>query len=284
MSNLNRPLKLAEFEPPDQGTVNIAFLLFVFWKWQQAFFNILSEPTELAKKVPMSQFRRFTALLFTARIDPHQTTLLCTQMTLTSALTFFIAIFIFGITPGPGIFAIIGRALSQGARACTALAFGMAVSDVIYLVLACFSLSAIAENYGNLFTLIRYAGAAYLIFLGWKLWTTPAPTDTSDTLVKRSGTGASLLQGMAISASNPKVILFYIAFLPSFIDLTRLSHTDIALAALITIVALMSALMAIAWGAARARKLARSSKSMQRLNRTAGSIMIGAGTLLAIKS
>jgi threonine/homoserine/homoserine lactone efflux protein len=89
---------------------------------------------------------------------------------------------------------------------------------------------------------------------------------------------------MAISASNPKVILFYIAFLPSFIDLTRLSHTDIALAALITIVALMSALMAIAWGAARARKLARSSKSMQRLNRTAGSIMIGAGTLLAIKS
>lgn len=205
-------------------------------------------------------------------------------MTLTSALTFFIAIFIFGITPGPGIFAIMARALSQGARACAALAFGMVISDVVYLVLACFSLSAIAENYGTLFTLIRHAGAAYLIYLGWKLWTTPAPTETGDNPVKRSGIGASLLQGMAISASNPKVILFYIAFLPTFMDLTRLSPADIALAAALTVVALMAGLMTIAWGASKARKLARSSQAMQRLNRTAGSIMIGAGALLAAKS
>jgi threonine/homoserine/homoserine lactone efflux protein len=205
-------------------------------------------------------------------------------MTVTSTLTFFIAIFIFGITPGPGVFAILARALSQGARACLALAFGMTISDVVYLVLACFSLSAIAENYGTLFTLIRYVGAAYLMFLGWKLWTAPAPVQTGDVSLKRSGYGTSFLQGMAISASNPKVILFYIAFLPSFMDLTRMSPSDIALAAALTIVALMAGLMAIAWGAARARKLARSSRAMQRLNRTAGSIMIGAGALLAIKS
>lgn len=205
-------------------------------------------------------------------------------MTLTSALTFFIAIFIFGITPGPGIFAIMARALSQGARACAALAFGMVISDVVYLVLACFSLSAIAENYGTLFTVIRYAGAAYLIYLGWKLWTAPAPTETGDIPIKRSGTGASLLQGIAISASNPKVILFYIAFLPTFMDLTRLSHTDIVLAAVLTVVALMAGLMAVAWGASKARKLARSSRAMQRLNRAAGSIMISAGALLAVKS
>jgi threonine/homoserine/homoserine lactone efflux protein len=204
-------------------------------------------------------------------------------MTITSALTFFIAIFIFGITPGPGVFAILARALSQGARACLTLAFGMSISDVVYLVLACYSLSAIAENYGTLFTLIRYAGAAYLIFLGWKLWTAPAPVQTSDTSLNRSGYFASLLQGIAISASNPKVILFYVAFLPSFMDLTQLSPSDIVLAGVLTIIALMLGLMAIAWSAARARKLARSSQAMQRLNRTAGSIMIGAGALLAIK-
>jgi len=205
-------------------------------------------------------------------------------MTLTSALTFFVAIFIFGITPGPGIFAIMARALSQGARACAALAFGMVISDVVYLVLACFSLSAIAANYGTLFTLIRYAGAAYLIYLGWKLWTAPAPTAADGIPVKRSGIGASLLQGIAISASNPKVILFYIAFLPTFMDLTQLSPTDIVLAAALTVVALMAGLMLVAWGASKARKLARSSRAMQRLNRAAGSIMISAGALLAVKS
>ncbi|WP_028669154.1 LysE family translocator [Saccharospirillum impatiens] len=204
-------------------------------------------------------------------------------MTPTSALTFFIAIFIFGITPGPGVFAVLSRALSQGARACLALAFGMTISDVVYLILACFSLSAIAENYGTVFTIVRYAGAAYLMYLGWKLWTTPSHTETGPASVKPSGTGASLLQGMAISASNPKVILFYIAFLPSFMDLTRLSSVDIAFAAVLTVIALMAGLMSVAWSASRARILARSSQAMRRLNRTAGSIMIGAGALLAIK-
>jgi len=202
-------------------------------------------------------------------------------MSLESAITFFIAIFIFGITPGPGVFAILARGMTEGARSCFLLALGMTVSDIIYLVLACFGLAAIAEHWGELFTVIRLAGAAYLCYLGWKLWTSPINLD--DTPIEKHPRHGlmSFVQGFLISASNPKVILFYIAFLPTFMDLTILNSQDIMLAAALTLVALMLGLMLIAKMASAARRVFRSHRAMQNLNRTAGSIMVGAGVYLA---
>ena len=94
-------------------------------------------------------------------------------MTLEGALTFFIAIFVFGITPGPGVFAIMARALVNGAGSCFMLALGMAISDILYLIAACLGLAVIATQWGDLFTIIRIIGAAYLIYLGWKTWNAP---------------------------------------------------------------------------------------------------------------
>lgn len=207
-------------------------------------------------------------------------------MSLESALTFFIAIFIFGVTPGPGTFAIIARALTEGASRCTLLALGMTTSDLIYLVLACFGLATIAENWSELFTIIRFVGAGYLLYLGYKMFTAKPeqhPSLNPDTQQDgRKGKAlASFIQGVLISASNPKVILFYIAFLPTFMDLTLLSGQDILLAASLTLVALMSGLMIVAWFAARAARLLSTPVAVQRLNRTAGSIMMGAGLYLA---
>jgi threonine/homoserine/homoserine lactone efflux protein len=91
-------------------------------------------------------------------------------MTIESSLTFLLAIFIFGITPGPGVFAILSRALLSGASACFSLALGMVISDIIYLVLACYGLAALAEHWSEAFTVVRIAGAGYLIYLGVKMW------------------------------------------------------------------------------------------------------------------
>lgn len=91
-------------------------------------------------------------------------------MTLEGAITFTIAIFIFVITPGPGVFAILARAVVTGWRDCVIITAGMVASDLIYLTLACFGLATIAENYAGLFTAIRYIGAAYLVFLGYKMF------------------------------------------------------------------------------------------------------------------
>ena len=206
-------------------------------------------------------------------------------MTLESGITFFIAIFIFSITPGPGIFAILARSISRGARASFSLSLGMVMSDIVYLVMACYGLAAIASAWEEVFLIIRYAGAAYLIYLGWKMWISPVSTMSSgDNLQDVNNEIASFIQGFMISASNPKVILFYVAFLPTFMDLTVLSAADIVLASFLTFVALLLGLTIISIGASKARRFMKSERSMKTLNRTAGGIMASAGAFLALKS
>lgn len=204
-------------------------------------------------------------------------------MSLESGISFFLAIFIFSVTPGPGVFAILARAMVHGARSCTMLAFGMTISDVAYLILACLGLAAVAHHWSELFTAIRIAGAAYLLYLGWKMFTTLPAIDEVDRRMVRSGALASFIQGFLISASNPKVILFYIAFLPTFMDLTTLTARDIAVAALLTVAALMLGLMLIAGSAAWASTRLRSPAAVRRLNRSAGGIMMAAGIFLATR-
>ncbi|MEH6456149.1 MAG: LysE family translocator [Cocleimonas sp.] len=204
-------------------------------------------------------------------------------MSVEAAISFFIAIFIFGITPGPGIFALLGKALTSGVKDCFPLSLGMTISDIVYLILATFGLAAIAENYSGLFLAIRFIGAAYLIYLGYKMWTAEVTTDfkKSDEQSKSRSWISGFVQGFLISASNPKVILFYIAFLPTFIDLTVLTGSDIFLISVLTFFALMIGLMLVSFGASSVRQYLKSKKAIQSLNRTAGSIMIGAGLFLA---
>ena len=205
-------------------------------------------------------------------------------MSLTSSVTFLIAIIIFAVTPGPGVFAILGRALMNGAQSCITLCIGMAISDIVYLILACMGLATIAASYEELFTIIRFAGAAYLFFLAWKMWNAPVEIELSSVEKNKNDAVLGFIQGFLISASNPKVILFYIAFLPSFIDLTSLSSNDIVLVSLLTFIGLMIGLMAIAYSASTARRQLKSTTAMKRLNRLAGSIMAGAGAYLISRS
>lgn len=204
-------------------------------------------------------------------------------MSFESSIAFFLAIFIFSITPGPGVFAVLARAMTQGAWSCVLLAFGMAVSDIVYLVLACVGLAAIAEKWGGLFTVIRVVGALYLLYLGWKMWKSRPTLDLESPKESNKDQAMSFVQGFLISASNPKVILFYIAFLPTFMDLSALTQRDIAVASVITLVGLMMGLMLIAFTAAWARKKMRSERAMKGLNRVAGSIMMAAGAYIGLR-
>lgn len=201
-------------------------------------------------------------------------------MSLEASISFFIAIFIFGITPGPGTFALLGKALTSGVKDCWPMSLGMTISDIVYLVLATFGLAAIAENYSSIFLIVRFIGAGYLIYLGWKMWTAKVSSDFNQEAPKSSSWLSGFFQGFLISASNPKVILFYIAFLPTFIDLTKLNSKDIFLLSAITFFALMAGLLMVSYGASSVRQYLKSEKAIKRLNRTAGSIMFGAGIFL----
>ena len=207
-------------------------------------------------------------------------------MSVESGLAFFIAIIIFAITPGPGVFALLSRAMTQGAKACYSLAIGMAVSDVLYLIFASLGLAVIAQHWGGFFTVIRILGGIYLIYLGWKMWNDRAQIaeENKKSAKELKSFAQGFLQGFLISASNPKVILFYIAFLPTFIDLTALSAQDIVVVSILCFVGLMIGLMFIAYAAAWARGYFRSDRAMRGLNRVAGSIMMSAGAFLVIRN
>ena len=204
-------------------------------------------------------------------------------MSVESAISFFLAILVFGVTPGPGVFAILARALAKGAGDCVYLALGMTISDILYLVAACLGLAVIATQWGEAFTIVRVIGAIYLLYLGWKMWNTRLDLISEDEETSGASRASAFVQGFLISASNPKVILFYIAFLPTFMDLSVLTAEDIALASLLTLVALMIGLMSIAFCAARARLWFRSKQAMERLNKGAGSLLVGAAVYLVTR-
>jgi len=204
-------------------------------------------------------------------------------MSLESALSFLVIIFIFAITPGPGVFALLARSLTSGIKPCISMALGMAISDVLYLILACFGLAIIAEQWSGLFTAIRIVGAFYLFYLGYKMWTAPTTLLQNTSSKNAHSVFKGFMQGFFISASNPKVIFFYIAFLPTILDLNSLTTADIALASALTLVGLMLGLMLIAISAASARRFFKSKGAVKGLNRVSGSIMIGAGSYLALR-
>jgi threonine/homoserine/homoserine lactone efflux protein len=198
--------------------------------------------------------------------------------------SFFLSLFLsLRLPPGPGVFVILARALTAGATACYPLAFGMAISDILYLIMATLGLAAIAENWGELFTVIRLVGALYLFYLGWKMWTAKIETKIKPNMTKGAGL-SGFIQGFLVSISNPKVILFYIAFLPTFMDLKTLNKTDLIVVSALTFIAVITGLMLIAFSGASARQKFQSRRGMTYLNRIAGMIMMSAGVFLALFS
>lgn len=203
-------------------------------------------------------------------------------MTLPTVLALAGAVFVLGITPGPGVFAGVARALASGLGPALTFTAGMLVGDVILLLLAIFGMAAVAETMGELFILVKIAGGAYLVWLGVKLWRMePVPVGAAPE--REAGFWRVGIGGLVLTLGNPKAILFYAAFLPSFIDVTRLDAADIAVAVAVVTVILFLVMLGYCALAARARRLFQSRRSMRRLNRGAGTLMIGAGVAVATR-
>ncbi|MFS4439394.1 LysE family translocator [Paracoccaceae bacterium GXU_MW_L88] len=126
--------------------------------------------------------------------------------------------FLFGASPGIGAFAVMATTLRHGTRAGLLLSAGEVMGDMMYLAIALFSLGIIAEHLGPVMTVIRYGGAAYLVYLGVKqMLATPEPPTAKSA---PPNPARQLATGFVIAGTNPKVIAFYLAFLPAFVDLS----------------------------------------------------------------
>ena len=204
-------------------------------------------------------------------------------MTLLSIISLAVAMFLLAITPGPGVFATVSRALSLGLRRTIPVIAGIVVGDLLFLLFAIYGLAVIAQTFNQLFLLIKYLGALYLIWLGLTLWRSQ-PSEHIPTASQSVSAGYGFLAGLSITLGNPKVILFYLGFLPTFIDLGRLEALDILIIASVVSGILGSVMLGYAFTAAKARLLFQSRQAQRRMQKTAGSVMIGTGILLLSKS
>ena len=204
-------------------------------------------------------------------------------MDLTALIVFATALLAAAASPGPGIIAIVARVIGRGSHGAAAYGAGFVIGDLVWLTVAILGLAVVAQAFAQVFLVIKYAGAAYLLYLAYRMWTAPAQAIDVAADTGGEGRGRLFLTGLAISLGNPKVMAFYVALLPSLIDVTRVTMAGFAELAAICIAVLTIVLGIYVIAAARARTLFTSPRAMRLLNRTGGTMLAGAAVAVAAK-
>jgi threonine/homoserine/homoserine lactone efflux protein len=203
-------------------------------------------------------------------------------MTLSSVITLFGAMVVLAVIPSVSVFTVSARSAAFGFVHGVFTTLGIVVGDIIFIVLAIFGLSVLAETIDSLFILAKYLGGAYLIWLGIALWrskskATVAEGITGSTLL------SSFLTGLFITLGDQKAILFYLGFFPAFLDTSRISYLDAGVIIVVATLAVGGVKLCYAFMAERASWLI-SSNVTHRIRMIAGGLMIAVGLFVMVKA
>jgi threonine/homoserine/homoserine lactone efflux protein len=203
-------------------------------------------------------------------------------MTLSALVIFFVAEFVFAVTPGPSVAALVTRVISRGWRSVLPFLAAMWLGEIIWLTCAVAGLSYIAQTFYWAFVVLKYVGAAYLFYLAHKMWT--ARVDAKEAILPKSEKPARMFfTGLAVTLGNPKLMIFYVAFLPSIIDLavvTPLIWLELTLTLGVALIAgdFLWVLMA-----SQARRWLKSPRAVKLANRVSATVMGGAAAVIAVE-
>ena len=198
-------------------------------------------------------------------------------------LIFAATLFVAAASPGPGIAAIVARVLGRGLNGAVAFTAGLAVGDVVWLTVAVLGLAAIANTFHVVFLVIKYAGVAYLLYLAYRLWTQAVEAREVVAETSTDKPVRLFLAGLAVTMGNPKVMVFYLALLPSLIDLqavTLLGWLELSLVTLGVLAVVFGSYVLLA---ARTRALFTSPRAIRMVNRGTGAVMASAAVAIAAK-
>jgi threonine/homoserine/homoserine lactone efflux protein len=180
------------------------------------------------------------------------------------------------VIPGPTILLVISYALGRGMRAALPVAVGVALGDFTAMTLSMLGVGALLATSALLFTVLKWAGAAYLVWLGIQLWRAGGSLDAAP----RSDATPPLrmlAHAWLVTALNPKSLTFFVAFLPQFIDRAGDFGTQMLIFEATFVGLAFANAIGYALVASRARKLVRSERAVGIFNRIGGSLLIGAG-------
>ncbi|TCL72144.1 LysE family translocator [Rhizobium sp. BK251] len=204
-------------------------------------------------------------------------------MTLAALIAYSGALFVAAAIPGPGITAIVARALGSGFRETFFMGLGLVLGDMMYLTAVILGLAYVAQTFTEVFLIIKIAGALYLGYIAWKLWT--AGLISTDVAARPSTSiGMSFLSGLLVTLGNPKTMLFYVALVPTLLDIRAIGVHDYALLLAATFIVLLVVLVPYMLLAVRARTLLRRPRALQALNRVAASILAGTAAFIATRA
>jgi threonine/homoserine/homoserine lactone efflux protein len=200
----------------------------------------------------------------------------------TDLVLFVVAGLLLNVTPGPDTLYIIARTASQGRRGGAVAALGIGAGLLFHTFAAAIGLSVILAASATAFTIVKWAGAVYLIYVGLSLLTAPAKIQQKTSGLHAAALRTVFLQGFLTNVLNPKVALFFLAFLPQFVDpaAPNKSAAFLFLGVVFTFNGTLWNLL-LAWSAARlAGRLNGSGSVALWLNRTVGALFVYLGIRL----
>lgn len=196
-------------------------------------------------------------------------------------LAYLAATIVVLILPGPTIMLVVSCSLTEGKRAALPLALGVGLGDTVSMTASLAGLGALLAASATLFTVLKWVGALYLIYLGIKAWRTKPELAEALSRMRPVSRRTNIFRAFMVTATNPKSIAFFCAFMPQFINhatpvlpqVLLLGGTFVILAVINTI---LYALLAV-----RARNAVANPRTMKAVNRVGGTALIGAGLLTA---
>jgi len=191
--------------------------------------------------------------------------------------------FMLTIAPGPDIIYVAMRGLAQGWKAGLIAALGLVTGIFVHIILAALGLSAVLASSPLLFAAVKYAGAAYLLYIGWQIFNAPPVTIGSDDT--QPPLGHIFRQTIFMNILNPKVALFFLAFLPQFVDTTSEFVTEqfVIFGFLFQLNALLIMGSVGLFSGAITAQLGRGSGNSRWLTRIAGGFVMSLGALIPIR-
>ncbi len=192
-----------------------------------------------------------------------------------------IATAILGLSPGPAVFATIARAINLGLGRTYLFIAGIVVADFVFAMLAMLGLATLISQYEPAFIALKIGGGLYLIYLGYKAWRSSAAMRQQTNAAPEKG-WKIFLSGFLLTASNPKDLLFFVSFLPAFVDLKQITPETLILPAFLIVLTFIGTLSVYALGAFKVREWLKNEKSVLWLNRLAAVTMtlVGVAVLL----
>ena len=196
-------------------------------------------------------------------------------------LPYVAACLLFSIVPGPSVTVVIANSLAGGARAGLLTILGTELSMLSMVVIVAFGLEAVMALVSEAFTIIKLAGAAYLVWIGFKMFTSSGKLNLGPAAPEKSG-GRYILNGALVNWSNPKTLLFLGAFLPQFVDMSRPAFGQIIVLGLIVMAVATASDCVYAVIAGRARQVLTAAR-VRVMSRVSGAILMAGGVWLALQ-